>query len=337
MVDKAIEEAAQGELDLTTPPEGFTEEDWADLSDAEKEGILDKSVLEGEEEKEEEEKEEEKEEEEVTDEALEKIAGEEKPGETPAPEEKPAGEAAAVEELLSFRPVVTDDELKDIVIPEVPKISEIPIPKEIQDALDALEDEFDTGDIERKEYNQKRDALRDQATDARQEAREAAIQAHNDALQARENSRADLAWLKEQAAFYKAYPEYADKTTKGNMLYGALGAVLQGVITDPAFVNATGVQQLVEADKRVKAEFSIVAAPKKEEPAAKGKKPPAPLPDIKTLGDAPNAAPNDTDDPYAAIDKLTGPAYEAALEKLTPEQRKAFEDGATPRTARRRR
>ena len=33
------DEVTQGELDLTTPPEGYTEEEWMDLSDAEKEKL----------------------------------------------------------------------------------------------------------------------------------------------------------------------------------------------------------------------------------------------------------------------------------------------------------
>jgi len=68
---------------------------------------------------------------------------------------------------------------------------------------------------------------------------------------------------------------------------------------------------------------------------AKGK-PPAPLPDHVTLGDIPAAGAEDVgDDPYSALDKLSGEAYEAALERLTPQQKDAYEAGAS-RPARRR-
>lgn len=60
-------------------------------------------------------------------------------------------------------------------------------------------------------------------------------------------------------------------------------------------------------------------------------KPPAEIPDTKTLADIPEAGKEDVgEDPYAQIDKLIGDDLENALARLTPAQR----DDYLNRTAR---
>jgi hypothetical protein len=113
------------------------------------------------------------------------------------------------------------------------------------------------------------------------------------------------------------------------MLYGAFGKAVVRAGADPKYVNAPGMAVLIAADKAVRTAFGIPAPGKKAAAAAaapvedKGK-PPAQKPDVKTLGAVPAAAPNSTEDGFSAIDKLTGEAYEAALERMTQEQRDAY-------------
>ena len=64
---------------------------------------------------------------------------------------------------------------------------------------------------------------------------------------------------------------------------------------------------------------------KPEEKKPDEKKPAAALPDHKTLSDVPAAGKNGAeDDAFAQLDKLSGEAYEAALERLSPEVRDAY-------------
>lgn len=321
----------------TKPPEGFTEEDWADLSDAEKEGILDKG--------------EEEEEKDLSDEALTDIAGEEekpaeekpkegekpkeeakpleekpkeeavKPPETPPaeekkPEEKPAGERMSDDELVTFRPTV--------LVSELPKF-EAKIPGDIQKKFDELETKMESGELSQKEYKEQERAL--------------TLEVDHRETNRREEAREDIAWRKEQAHFLNARPEYMEKTSKGRALFGALSETVATISKEAKFQGVSGIRLLVEADRQVKEAFGIAPTKPKEEKKSeekpKGKevvKPPTPIPDVKTLKDAPNAAPNSTDSVYSALDKLSGEAYESALEKLTPEQRAKYEDEADRRS-----
>lgn len=330
----------------STPPEGYTAEEWEGLSETERAGIkdsIDNPEVGGEDE--------------ITapeldEKTLAAIAEKgEKPSEKPA--EKPAdgapkpspGDTAAPtvtkaegsvvpdpaavsppakppelaaeevvvsdEDLLAFRPVVSD---ADLPMPDT-------VPPEIQAKLDTLDTKYDAGDVELKDYNKERDALNRQVFAANVQARDAA--------------RAQKTWDLEQGAFLRARPEYLEKgadgkfTEKSELLYGAFGKAVNRLGADPKFANASGMTLLVAADKAVRAAFGLPAPGKKAAPAAAPAKkddgkPPATILDVKTLGKVPAAAPNSTDDGFAALDKLTGEDYEAALERMTQEQRDAY-------------
>lgn len=302
-------------VDLATPPEGYTAEDWQDLSDAEKEGILDS--LSGGDDADLEEDEAGKP---LDEAALKAIAGEgeqpveagpvpeepaAEPTETPAPAEtpKPAEDGTILtdDQLLSFRPMVADSELPAVDT----------VPDEIQDKLDELDEKFDAGDTKLTEYNRERDTLNRQIT--------------MENIKTRETARADIQWQKEQGHFLRSRPDYLGEkqadgkykgTAKSNALFGALGEMVKSLTTDPLYANASGMKILIDADKAVKEAFGItVAAPvRKEEPAPR--KPPAKLPEEKNLGDLPAAAPASVEGAYAALDNLHGQAYEDALERL---------------------
>jgi hypothetical protein len=290
-------------IDVTKIPEGYTEEEWEGLSDVEKEGIIE-SITEpegGEVD------------ETIPEDTLKKIADDnledgKKPYDPPAADDnKKTDDDAAVTDdaLLSFRAVVTDDDLK---------IEEV-VPDDLKNDLDALKSKYDEGDMSIHEYTEARDAINRK------------IYKHNAGLEA--EAKTEIIWKKEQFHFLKNRPEYlpgqqAEATGKirANALFGALSETIKSLSQDEANANLSGMQLLVKADGIVKDAFGLKQKPveKKEE-----KKPPAPLPDHKTLSDVPAAGKNDTaDDAFSQLDKLTGEAYEEALERLTPEMRDAY-------------
>jgi hypothetical protein len=339
---------AEAVLAATKPPEGYTEEEWSGLSDTEKEGIRDSIAHPdggGEEE-------------ELTPEQLAAIA---KEGETPeektareakeaedaaeakkatddaaeasrvaalTPEEKaaeaakpPAEEPPAFmpdEDLLRFRAVVPDAELK---------VEDV-VPEEIQTKIDELDAKYESGDVDLKAYNRERDALNRAIWNANQAVRDEA--------------RTQQAWLKEQGFFFQNRPEYMEKTADGKTfteqsqeMFDLFKIKVSRFEKDPRYANAPGMELLLAADKAVRKTLGVgkaaPSAPLKEAaPAKPGVKPPAKLPENKTLSEIPAAAGEEiTGDPFAALDKLSGEAYEKAIEKLTPAQKEAYEAGAS--------
>lgn len=302
-------------------PANVTEDEWEGLSNEEREGLL----MTGEGERGEVIDDDENTDE-LTDEDLAAIAGELKPGEADEKqaiddalsqanneaEAVPAGEAAPVaaeagiisdDELLMFRPVV--------------KEAELPISTEVPEALATklaeLEDQFEENELSQKEYQAARDALN----------REILISQ----LGSRDEARADKVWEKTQAHFLQSRPAYLQKDLKGNAMFGALGEAVKAVFADPKFANASDMAVLVEADKAVRGLFGTTApAVKTPEPAKPGVKPAAVRPDVKTLASVPSSEKQDTGgDPFAALDRLSGEAFERALERLTPDQKSEYE------------
>jgi DMAP1-binding Domain len=341
-----------------TPPEGYTAAEWSDLSKEERDGILD--GLNAPEEEEEPEPKLTKEEEEalaaVAGKTSEEIAKEE--AETARLVEKAKNEGKTVDEiiaaetaekataadtvvtdktddeLLSFKPVLTEDEIPKI--PDKPKEKEEEIPKEIQAKFTALDEKFDAGDITQKEYNTQRDKINREIVKYNMDLNNTAKEEWQVAVADAETQKNDLLWKKEQIHFLNSRPEYlaakaadAAGKVKSNALFGALTEMVKAITGDPASANLTGMQVLVKADKAVKEAFGIKPAEKKKE-VKKNEKPDTKIPDVKTLGDLPNASTNmdGIDDSFAQIDKLQGEAYEAALERMSEPVRKAYLDRA---------
>jgi hypothetical protein len=327
---------------VEAPPEGYTTEEWMDLSESEKAGILDEiKAPEGEEEPEAELTDAEKAElaaiaadenkpDENPDGDDDNAAGDKKPGEdgkTPEADAKPdenkpdetashQDDDATDAELLSFKPLVAASEVK---------IEEI-VPEDLQKKLDGLDEKFDDGELTQKEYNEQRDKVNRE------------IYRANDIRI--EEAKSDLAWKKEQIHFLNAKPEYmpsrakdATEKIKCNALFGALTEMVKAISGDPVNENLTGMQILVKADKAVKEAFGLkkdVPVKKDDKGAGKPKEDKAPaarLPDIKTLADVPAAAGNSAviDDSFAQLDKLTGDAYEDAIASLKDKNPKAAE------------
>ena len=228
--------------------------------------------------------------------------------------------------LLTFRPALTKEEEAALKVDELEEV----IPPEIQTKLTELKAKYDDGDLTADAYQDGRDKLQRQ------------IIKHNMTLQAAADTAAaekksDLLWKKEQIHFLNAKPEYmsskaADTAAKvkSNALFGALTEMVKSITADPANASLTGMQVLVKADKAVKEAFGIKPAEKKETVSDKTNKPPAKKPDLKTLADVPAAGTNTDgiDDSFALIDKLSGEAYENALERMPEKTRQAYLDRA---------
>lgn len=322
------------------PPEGYTAEEWRDLSPTEREGILDGiKAPEGEEAPDEELNADDKK-------TLENIAGDEK-----SPEEKEAEEAAAaeqarveglakeqgktVEEIIAAEAAqntaqdeVTDDALLNfrptLTAEEMPVFEEPPeeIPAAIKEKLGTLKEKYELGDITQGDYDDERDKLN-------REIFKHNLKISDEAKTAFEAKKDELLWKKEQIYFLNAKPEYMSSRTeeaaekvKRNALFGALTEMVKSLSSDPRNASLTGIQILVKADKAVKEAFGIKPAEKKKVET----KPAAKIPGHKTLAEIPNAAGNNegVDDSFAQIDKLTGEAYEQALERMSPAVREAY-------------
>ena len=324
------------ELPVTAKaPEGYTQDEWGSLSRDEQEGILDsitnpeignteeledvdEEILEEIAKEDDEVKPEEKKPEEKPKEELPKKEEEKKPEEKlpEIPPEKPVEEAPVVDEkvnddLMKLRFTVEDSEIpKDVLEP----------PKELiegrKKALNDLKDKNASGEISDEDYLEKRDDIRDEYNrriwDAVTTAKQEAVKG--------------ITWNKEQMAFLQTHPDYmgdkkADgkyvKTTKSGLLFGALNSAVSQLETDKP--GLTGIQLLIEADKIVRSVFGGRSKPTETVPK-KDEKPPVEIPDIKTLGDIPASAKNDTSDQWSVLDKLTGKAYEKVLNRLTPAQ-----------------
>jgi hypothetical protein len=371
MVTKAKEEEVKVDIEIPTnidaPPDGYSVDEWQDLSYEEKAGILD-SIKNPEDDPEPEEKKLTQEEKD----ALAAIAEENKTAEERAAEEKDAEDAriaeraktegktveeiAKIEEaekiadaankkeevvevtddtLLTFRPTLTEAEMPKV--PDKPEEIEEVISPEIQVKFKELKAKYDDGDLTADEYQNGRDKLNRQIIKHTMDVNAAAKEEWEASKAAVEEKKSDLLWKKEQIHFLNAKPEYmsskavdAAAKIKSNALFGALTEMVKSITGDPANSNLTGMQVLVKADKAVKEAFGIKPAGKKEVIPDKTNKPSAKKPDLKTLADVPAAATNmdGIDDSFALIDKLSGEAYENALERMPDKTRQAYLDRA---------
>jgi len=311
---------------------GFTADEIADLSDEEKEGLLsDREKVNN---PEAEETVVAKPVDDLSKEQLAEIVGEEKPAEAVPVAEKPAGEEQPTvivvtdEELLSYRPVIDETKL--------PQAPEEKISSEMQNKLDEIdkkyediEKRFDDGDItkaeaskERREADKERDSINRQIM--RENVGEYEIK--------KSAAKFNLTWAAEQVTFFKARAEYKigeGSTPKSRALFGALNSMVKEITADPANNGLSGIAVLVKADKLVRESFGLPTPGKaKKAEEVVDKKPPAEIPDEKTLADLPASMPNDTGNWMTALDKLSGEPLEKALAALTPSQRERYRTGA---------
>ncbi len=327
-MSKAVDDAAIDDLKPVIPddddkpadiPEGFSADEWNDLSDEEKEGIQSSADDDGA-------KVEDKDD--IDPAILEKIAGEgdgqggkEPDKQTTTGDAKPDDDGKGEVAKPSLDAFEAADDALPPKLPDIPLKVSSEVPADLKQKMDELSEKFEAGDISVREYTDQRDALNREAW------------AKN--LETAQEVQASQRWEAEQQYFLQQNPGYLEDSLRGKALLGMLDAAVRSLASDAANQYKTGYEILQMAHKEIKEIIGIVGqkggkADSKTDGGAedkgegKGAKPKAKLPDIQTLGEVPSSAANATEDPYASIDRLEGEAYEEALEKMTEAQAKAY-------------
>jgi hypothetical protein len=226
---------------------------------------------------------------------------------------------------------------------DLPSFDEVP--KEVQAKLDELDtklekdqgtliEKYDAGDMQFNEFQSQNNALmREHQKEVGKIEKNLTIQQ----FRQRDEAKLEKAWDAKQVFFLRARREYIDKTVRGNALYGALVETVGTLSRDPRFSGRDReMDLLIEADRFVRETFGLAKPkevkpgkgdekPKEERPLVEVK-PAGKLPDNKTLGDLPNAAPQTIGSVFDAITKLPGAEFEARLANMTEDQRRRLED-----------
>lgn len=186
-----------------------------------------------------------------------------------------------------------------------------------------LGDQLENGEINQAKYEiEKRRIMREiEAIEASQLATSQVLEERESALQ--EASTASNPW-------YVAATEFL--SAPGNEVFNAAGEHHEGLKNAIQFAvglkaneNKTPAEIIAIASNAYRAMTGMSAqAPVAAPTPAKATKPQPNIP--PTLGMMQAALPNNDDSPYAFLTNLSGPAYEAAYSKLTPDQRAAYLD-----------
>lgn len=319
---KKVDESAIDDLKPVIPeddpgaediPAGFSRDEWNDLSDEEREGILSQEDAEdgaGNDDTEG-----------GTDvdmEILEKVAegaaDEDSDGDTTGDTKGDIGEPVDSGADTTPKPSLDSFDEPPRIQPPPLEISN-EVPEDIKAKIEDLTDKFEAGEISVREYNDQRDALNRETWQRN--------------MQSAQEAQALKTWEAEQHHFLGSHPEYTEDTMRSRVLLSTLDSMVRELANDPANATKSGYQILQLAHKEVQGIVGGKAdnktdTGKQETDTGKSGKPPAKKPDIKTLGEVPASSANITEDPFAAIDKLEGEAYEDALSKMTDAQAKAY-------------
>ena len=185
---------------------------------------------------------------------------------------------------------------------------------EIDEKEDALDKQFDEGDITFSEHkkalreiNQQRNAL-----DRAELKAELAAEAYQ--------TQIDNSWQASQEAFFSAHPEFKiDNEAKWAAFDQLVKNETKSVLDKGGSI---GVPELERAYTKYKQAFNIEAAAPKQAKAPSAKNEGVIPPN---LGKLPAATANDTDDgKFAHLDRLEGVAFEDALAKLSDAQRDEY-------------
>lgn len=195
----------------------------------------------------------------------------------------------------------------------VPKYHAAPV-EDYEQKMADLDQKFEDGDLQLKEYNQQRDALvrsqlKAEISSEQQEQIESQL------------------WMREVSDFMDDHPEY--KSSK--MRNVALDATVKEIAADPANADKTYKWFLREAHKKVVEEFGGTA-----KPPANDNKPPvnSRKPDLsgvpKSLAHLPAAELPDTGsvDEFAHLDRMTGLELEKAVARLSESERERYRAAA---------
>lgn len=299
----------------------YTDEQWGELTEEEREGILSND----------EDGEEEEQEEQIDEAAAQAKAQEDAAAQTAADKQKADDAAAAQAEADAAAKAKADPEPEPepenpIVAPRPRGVLNDTLPEDYSQrveanntAMDELAQKYEDGDISFAEYNKGMRKLNEEAMDLREVKMRAEISEQSSTNSVQQH------WDGLMASFLTAHPE----ATSTQVRHAAFDHILRE-ITAPVMA-AGGMPGQAEIDKayaRLAEEFGLQA---KKQDADKGAEPPAAKKENKvppTLGAVPAAAHTDVDDgKWAALDRLvdTDPMkYEETLQKMSEAERDEY-------------
>ncbi|HJV52781.1 MAG TPA: hypothetical protein VJ652_15040 [Noviherbaspirillum sp.] len=200
-----------------------------------------------------------------------------------------------------------------ILVAEVPQDADAKL-AEIGTKKADLLTQFDDGDITAKEYQTALDAILKEERAIERQIDKAQL------AQEMEQQRLQNEWNSTVSSFLESNKQYKDNPR----LYRALDQEVRDVAATDEAKGMTGAQILAKAHANLAEAFGF-AAPKQDGTKPTGKQPitkPALPP---SLHNVPSAEVEDmSGGKFAALDRLSGIAYEEALSKLSPAEREAY-------------
>jgi len=232
-------------------------------------------------------------------------------------EQGAAQDDAAEEAVESEVEAKADEPEPEVEVKPEPKQEAAPVAEAVPSALDKLEAElaevkkqFDDGDISIDEYIDAKSALDRKIVKAELKAELA-------------QEAASKSWSQSQEDFLGKHDYLRDE-----VIYGAFATQVNKLLADPKSAALTDEALLAAAKAKVDAAFGRKPGepepPKGESPIRKAKKDAADTSKIPiTLQGIPAAAPPDDVDGnrFAYLDRLSGEAFEAAISKLSDDDR----------------
>ena len=203
--------------------------------------------------------------------------------------------------------------------PFVPKFAGVDQEKldSLKTAMDEAKKKFDDGDIDYTKFDQTKDAYNEAKWKA-----DFAQESNQNMQQGR--------WQWEQERFLDDNKQYRDNRT----LNAAFAATVNSIIATDEGKKLSDKEVLVKAKEQVEADLGITGEgskqtddDEKQKAIAAAKKANADRSKIAAdIGGLPAAEENEDVGEFAYLDKLEGEKFQAAIDKLTPEQLRKYED-----------
>jgi hypothetical protein len=227
------------------------------------------------------------------------------------------------DEVKTPAPANDDDAPDATAAPFVPKFAGGEMPEDLKTRLTELTAKFNEGEITIDEFLGERDQIKDEATDRNVQAQ---LDQQAAERQQTDESKAKTQW-KEDADTFMADPANED-LRKSSWLFGQVDAEVRRLSRDQDVVGKVSTGEMKNADVFALAKKNVIDGMQialGTTARGPGNRPPAIIPSLKTLGDLPPAAQNNTGESrFAYLDALDGPKYEEALNKLSEADRDAY-------------
>lgn len=240
------------------------------------------------------------------------------PGDDPDPDDDPADDPK--DDPPDDEPKDEPDDPKDE--PEDPPKADkaddtgedlLDVEAQYEEKIKALDEQLDSGKLDFDEYKKELMALERERTKdlVKQEIT---------------RSKVEDTWKAEQDEFFSENDYLKDN----KIVYDAFAREVNALLADKAWANKPGPDILSQAKQTIDKAFGV--SPKKPKPkektdgqkaVEKAKQSRAKKDGPKTLKDVP-AADGNTDGAFEHLDNLEGPALEAAVAKMTPEEQEAW-------------